>query len=125
MNDADAEKVSPFACDMTAIEASKRGQHIATIDTLFRNAGEIRERPNGYAFRLPNESDVLLKAAEFIALERLCCPFFGFSLEVEPEGGALWLSLIGREGVKPFIKAEIGGHLGESLTQIHKWNSTI
>jgi hypothetical protein len=115
MNDADAEKVSPFACDMTGIEASKRGQHIATTDALFRSAGEIRELPNGYAFRLPNESDVLLKAAEFIALERLCCPFLGFGLEVEPEGGALWLRLVGREGVKPFIQAEIGGHLSETL----------
>ena len=80
--------------------------------------------PDGYAFRLPNESDVLLKAAEFIALERLCCPFFGFSLEVEPEGGALWLRLTGREGVKPFIHAEIGGHLSAPMTQIHKWDST-
>ena len=120
MDGADAEKVSPFACDMSAIEASQRGQHIAAIGELFRRAGEIRELPNGYAFRLPNESGVLLKAAEFVALERLCCPFFGFSIEIEPEGGALWLSLTGREGVKPFIQAEIGGHLNESLTQIHK-----
>jgi hypothetical protein len=115
MNEREAEKVSPFACDMTAIEASQRGRHIATIDALFSNAGEIRELPNGYAFRLPNESDVLLKAAEFIALERLCCPFFGFAIEVEPEGGALWLSLTGREGVKPFIVAEVGQHLTASL----------
>jgi hypothetical protein len=28
---------------------------------------------------------VLLKAAEFISLERLCCPFLGFALEVEPD----------------------------------------
>lgn len=124
MNDADAEKVSHFACDMTAIEAGRRGQHLATIDELFRRTGEIREMPDGYAFMLPNESDVLLKAAEFIALERLCCPFFGFSLEVEPEGGALWLRLTGREGVKPFIQAEIGGHLSTPLTHIHKWDST-
>src|SRR5687767_2738657 len=105
---SDAEKFSPFACDMTAIEASKRGQHMATIDELFRGTVEIREQPDGYAFRLPNEPEVLLKAAEFVALERLCCPFFGFNLEIEPEGGPLWLRLTGREGVKPFIRAEIG-----------------
>ncbi|MCA1622132.1 MAG: hypothetical protein LC795_23250 [Acidobacteria bacterium] len=115
MNDAETEKVSPFACDMNAIEASQRGQHIATIDGLFRAVEEIRELSNGYAFRLPNESDVLIKAAKFIALERLCCPFFGFTLEAEPEVGSLWLSLIGREGVKPFIVAEIGDHLIKSL----------
>ncbi|HEY0174711.1 MAG TPA: hypothetical protein VGB98_27085 [Pyrinomonadaceae bacterium] len=107
---------SPFACDMTAIEASQRGPHIATTGELFRAVEEIRELPNGYAFRLPNESDVLTKAAKFIALERLCCPFFGFTLEAEPEAGPLWLSLTGRDGVKPFIMAEIGEHLREPIS---------
>jgi hypothetical protein len=113
----DGRTESPFACDMTAIEASQRGRHVATIDELFRAVGEIRELPNGYAFRLPNESDVLIKAAKFIALERLCCPFFGFTLEAEPEVGSLWLSLTGRDGVKPFIVAEIGGHLSVSVAK--------
>lgn len=116
MNNENAERVSPFACDMNAIEVSRRGRHIATTDELFHTVGEIRELPNGYSFRLPNQSTVLLKAAEFIALERLCCPFFGFALEVAPEGGSLWLSLTGRDGVKPFIQAEIGNHLGASLS---------
>ena len=115
MSNENAERVSPFACDMSAIGASRRGQHLATINELFHNVGEVRELPNGYSFRLPDGSDVLLKAAEFIALERLCCPFFGFALEVAPEGGSTWLSLTGREGVKPFIRAEIGDHLGASL----------
>ena len=106
---------SPFACDMNAIEPARRGQHVATIGALFSAVDDVRELPNGYAFRLRNESDVLLKAAEFVSLERLCCPFFGFALEVEPEGGAVWLSLMGREGVKPFIASEVGGHLGQSV----------
>lgn len=87
------------------------------VEELFRAVAGVRELPNGYAFRLPNEPDVLLKAAEFVSLERLCCPFFGFVLEVEPEGGAVWLGLTGREGVKPFILAEIGGHLDESVVR--------
>jgi hypothetical protein len=43
--------------------------------------------------------------------------FFDFSLEVEREGGAVWLSLTGREGVKPFIMAEIGEHLRANFQQ--------
>jgi len=105
------EKESPFACDMTAIAPEQRAAHLATIEKLFRAVESIRELASGYVFRLPNESDVLLTAAEFISLERLCCPFFGFGLEVEKEGGTVWLSLTGREGVKPFIMAEIGDHL--------------
>ena len=105
------EKQSPFACDMTAIAAEQRSAHLANITKLFRAVESIRELPNGYSVRLPNDSDVLFMAAEFIALERLCCPFFDFNLEIEREGGAVWLSLTGREGVKPFIMAEIGHHL--------------
>ena len=105
------EKQSPFACDMSAIASDRRGAHLATINKLFRAVEGIRELPNGYSVRLPNDSDVLLTAAKFMAVERLCCPFFDFSLEIEREGGAVWLSLTGREGVKPFIMAEIGHHL--------------
>ena len=65
----------------------------------------------GYAFELPNDPNGLRTAAEFIVNERLCCPFFGFALEIEREGGSAWLSLVGRDGVKPFIMAEIGEYL--------------
>jgi hypothetical protein len=107
---------SPFACDMTAIAAAERSAHIATIENLFRSVRSSRELPDGYAFELPNESDTLLTAAQFIVNERLCCPFFDFALEIEREGGAVWLSLKGRDGVKPFILAEVGQHLS-SLNQ--------
>jgi len=109
------EKASPFACDMTAIAADQRGAHLATIEKLFRAVEEVRELPNGYAFHLSNDPQMLQTAAQFIALERLCCPFFAFALEIEKEGGAVWLSLTGREGAKPFIMAEIGDHLTSSI----------
>ncbi|HYH44797.1 MAG TPA: hypothetical protein VEG34_03870 [Thermoanaerobaculia bacterium] len=99
---------SPFACDMTAFNAAERRQHIEAIAEVFGAVEEIRELPDGYTFRLPNEAAWVSKAADFIIKERLCCPFFGFALWLEAEQGALWLSLTGREGVKPFILAEIG-----------------
>ncbi len=104
-------KDSPFICSMTAIPEHQRSAHLGTLEKLFRAVESIDELPNGYTFRLPNQSDVLLEAAKFIALERLCCPFFSFQLNVEGERGAIRLSLTGQEGVKPFIMAEIGGHL--------------
>jgi hypothetical protein len=106
-------QASPFACNMSAIPPEERGRHIAAIEAVFGAAQEIRELPDGYSFRLPNETAMLLQVADFLAKERLCCPFFGFGLQLEPEGGALWLSLTGREGVKPFILAEIGHALND------------
>jgi hypothetical protein len=112
------ERESPFACDMTAIATHQRGAHLGTIGKLFRAVERVRELSNGYAFHLSNDPDVLQTVAQFIALERFCCPFFGFTIEVEREGGAVWLSLTGREGVKPFIMAEIGEHLPLNRTNL-------
>lgn len=50
---------SPIACDMSAIEPGRRAEHVATGGRVFRAAEEIRELPDGYAFRLPNENDTL------------------------------------------------------------------
>jgi len=104
-------KESPFVCDMSAIPADQRGAHMATIKKLFLAAEGLQELPNGYTVRLPNESEALVTAVQFIGLERRCCPFLDFGLSIEREGGPVWLSLTGREGVKPFIMAEIGEHL--------------
>ena len=97
----------PIACDLTAIPAEQREQHQVAAEQIFGAVGEIRELADGYAFRLPGESQMLLTAAEFIANEHLCCPFFGFTLELEPARGSLWLKLTGGEGVKQFIQTEI------------------
>jgi hypothetical protein len=102
---------SPFACVMSAIDAGKRESHLANARELFKRVREIRELNDGFGFRLQDEPDLLVKVGEFIQLERLCCPFFGFAIDIEPEGGAVWLKLTGREGVKAFIKAEIGEFL--------------
>ena len=114
---ATSEIRSPFRCDMSAIEPAQREQHIATAVAVFRAVEAIHELPNGYAFRLPNEATVLRQTAEFIVREKVCCPFFGFTVEVEPEGGPLWLRLTGAEGIKPFIQAEIGAALPETVAR--------
>ena len=95
---------------MTAIAQEQRPGHQANIHKLFGAVADVKELDDGYKFRLSHTSEILMTAAEFIMLERLCCPFFNFRLDIEAEGG-IWLSITGREGVKPFIVAEIGEHL--------------
>lgn len=101
---------SPIACDMSVLSAEQREAHLTTSRTLFSSFQEMRELSNGYEFRL-ERSDAIAKAAEFISLEKLCCPFLAFTIEVEPEGGPIWLRLTGRDGVKAFIREEISGLL--------------
>lgn len=92
---------------MTAIPAHQRQAHLTTSHELFSRIEEFRELANGYEFRFANGPGLLMKLAEFVSLEKLCCPFLGFAIEVEPEGGAVWLRLTGRDGVKAFIREEI------------------
>jgi hypothetical protein len=50
----------------------------------------------------------LTALAEWVRLERKCCPFFTFAIEVEGVTGATWLTLSGPPGVKEFIRLELG-----------------
>jgi hypothetical protein len=42
--------------------------------------------------------------AEDLNIERLCCPFVHYELEIEPNGGPFWLHMTGGEGVKEFLQ---------------------
>ena len=103
---------SPLACIMTAIPAPQRRQHLNTAREVFARIEEFRELADGYQFRLADGPELMLKLAEFVSMEKLCCPFLKFIIEVEAEGGPVWLRLTGREGVKAFIREEISGLTG-------------
>jgi hypothetical protein len=109
------ESQSPIACDMSVLSADQRATHMATSRELFSRLEEIRELADGYEFRLADDSSTIAMAAEFVSLEKLCCPFLHFALESKPEGGPVWLRLRGREGVKAFIREEISGLLGNAI----------
>jgi hypothetical protein len=50
---------------------------------------------------------VLLAVAEFVANERLCCPFFEFVITVERAGGPVWLRITGTGEAKRILEAEL------------------
>ena len=93
----------PIACDLTALDAEVRPAHIALARQLLNEgAQEVRELPDGRAFRYVAEQ--YAQVAQFIANERLCCPFFTFVLEVTPRNGPIWLRITGGERVKDFLQ---------------------
>ena len=102
------EKESAFACNVAGLDGAQRQRWEKLIEAMAAAKQEVRELPDGYAFRFPSESAMVKDLAEFIVYERLCCPFFDFEIAVEREGGPLWLRLKGRPGVKKFIKSEFG-----------------
>lgn len=103
----------PIACDLTALEDDERKHHRQTSETVFSAVGELRELPDGYAFRLPADTEVISQAGAFVSRERLCCPFFHFGLEVPPDHGPVWLKMTGRDGVKQYIEETVLPHWNE------------
>jgi hypothetical protein len=95
-----------IACNPGAIDPAHRDSHVAVAQSIFNREVilEIKELPNGYAFRLPLETPMLYKTVEWIANERLCCPFFTFTLVV---GDQLWLELTGTPEVRQIIQADV------------------
>ncbi len=97
-----------FACNMLALNTEERKRHIEVARRLRDVTKEARELSDGYGFRFSSDQATILLVSEFIARERLCCPFFTFEIVVEAEDGPLWMRLRGAEGVKDFIRAEFG-----------------
>lgn len=100
-----SDPTAAFACRLDAFDAEQLPRYMAIRQQLVETYEDREELPDGYRWRFPAEPSHLLTLAEFISLERLCCPFFAFALELEADGGPLWLRLTGREGVKDFLQA--------------------
>ncbi|GIK63988.1 MAG: hypothetical protein BroJett018_17820 [Chloroflexota bacterium] len=95
-----------FACNMNAISPEQRPAHQQLAEQLFTSKQAVHEMSNGYRFEFSAEWLVML--AQFVSLERLCCPFFDFAIQVDANSDTLSLQLTGTEGVKAFIRAEFG-----------------
>ena len=103
-----------FYCDMTALTPQERSAHQSLIGQLFGTlVQEIRELPNGYAYRFDNEH--YPHVAAFIANEQLCCPFLTFGLALTAHRGPVWLELTAPGDVKLFLREELGHHVLLSL----------
>jgi hypothetical protein len=98
----------PFVCNLAALDAGQRKHHRELTARLRESVEAVRELADGYAFRLPADAAHINLTAEWVTLERLCCPFFAFQIDAGSDGQPLWLRLTGREGVKPFMESEFG-----------------
>ena len=95
-----------LACVPGAIPAAERGAHFERLTRLFTTA--VRERralPDGYAYRF--DAGAFEELARWMALERRCCPFLRFALEVAPDDGPVALRLTGPPGTRAFLDAEL------------------
>lgn len=97
---------SRFRCNLNAMNPAERQKHTALGKQLWSAVRERTELPNGYGFRLDTDRISPAQVTKWMAMERKCCPFFDFELELQPEKGPVWMRLTGAPGVKDFIKLE-------------------
>jgi hypothetical protein len=97
-----------LACNIHAIPPQMRPAHAAHIQRLMASVQEAQALPTGYALRLPNETEIVQTIMAFLAYERLCCPFFHFVLDIQPEQGPIWLQVTGAVDIKPFVQSAFG-----------------
>jgi len=70
--DTTAQNEVIIACNPNAIPAERRERWLEIATHLYAAVQEIQELPDGYAFRLPSSSEMLLLVAEDLNYERLC-----------------------------------------------------
>lgn len=104
----DSKDDSVFACRLDALDAAERARHKALSVQLHDKVEEVKELADGYGFRYLADAGTILSVAEWVTLERRCCPFFNFALEIGGENESAWLRITGREGVKEFLRSELG-----------------
>jgi hypothetical protein len=65
---------------------------------------ERSELPYGYSYSICSNKITLSEVAEWITMERLCCPFLTFQLDVA--GDNFVLTMRGPKGVKAILTEE-------------------
>ena len=98
---------SPMACHLGAFDDSQRERHQILLHHWTRAIQAREELANGYIFRFEPDDALWMTLAEFIILERQCCPFLEFALTRERDNGPMRLSLTGGDGVRELLQSEL------------------
>lgn len=99
-----------IACNLKAISAAERPRYDHLIQRL-RSAVQGRsEFPAGYSYLVDSRRVGLQDIAEWITMERLCCPFLAFQLNISSDQSDYSLTLTGPDGVKALLQEEFPAH---------------
>ena len=101
---------SVFACNLKAISAAERPRYndlMKRLQTAIRHRNEL---PDGFLFKLDGSTITLREVAEWMTMERLCCPFLTFQLSASGDRTDWLLKLTGADGVKPLLQTEFPAH---------------
>ncbi|MBP6846914.1 MAG: hypothetical protein KA201_24360 [Kofleriaceae bacterium] len=117
----------PLACDVAALvpdgakpspaalkEARERAERVAA--DVFAAAVAVLELPDGYRIQLRDVPAILVRAAEFVDIDRRCCGFLRHALVVDVGGTGIWLEPTGDDDAKAVVTPDLKRLLPASVT---------
>src|SRR2546428_8618422 len=68
------EQDSPLVCKVSALTPQQHARRMELASRLRPMVRQVVPMPDGHALRLADQGEILMQVAEFLELERLCCP---------------------------------------------------
>ena len=98
----------PIVCRPGALTVEQRQRSQTLRRELATATQEVTALPDGYAFQYPPDAALFQRVAEWISLERRCCPFLSFELTwARGDETPSRLSVTGPRGTKAFLSAQL------------------
>ena len=93
----------PIVCTLTPDALLTR--RAGLLSELLRRSEGREDLPEGLRLRFALTSETLETIARAVEAERHCCRFLRFAINVEPDGGPVFLELTGPPGTREFLGA--------------------
>jgi hypothetical protein len=90
-----------IACTLSDSELRERRGTL--LDVVRKAAIDVTELPPGYVYLFDPDSGILPNLARLVDLERVCCPFLTFTLQVEAGHQPVRLEITGPPQAKSVI----------------------
>lgn len=99
---------APIACQLGVFSLEERQRYQAVRKRIEAAVIRIVEVDDGYVLHLPDDDVTLAVVAEWIALERRCCPFLEFIVSLGWSEPSIRVAMTGSPEVKQFLNLELG-----------------
>lgn len=93
----------PILCSLNDYELRDRREEY--LQRMSGSIREVAELENGFCYTFLAEGNVLADLAAIIRLERECCPFLNFELNVPAGSDYVTLKLTGQDGTKDAVSS--------------------
>jgi hypothetical protein len=97
----------PIACQLKALDAGQRKRQKELLGIVRGKIRKTVELPDGFALQMPSDHPSFMEVAEWVSLERRCCAFAEFTIEMRLDD-TVWVTVTGRSGAKEVLAAEMG-----------------